>query len=338
MTLLWFDGFEHRDLTTFYTVGGSMDVYAATRFSTGVSIGILSGSSERHVKRVVTASSQIFAGAAYRSTQSTGIMAFYGDSGATQHITICANATTGGFDVRRGTSAGTVVASSAGSLWQANSWYYLEAGVTINDTTGTVEVRLNGNPTPIITFTGDTKNAGTSTNIDAVSWAASTTSGLTGDRFDDVYACNSSGSSPTNTFLGDVTVPFLIPTGAGSTTGLTPSTGSNWQTVDETPAVATDYSGSATSGARDTYAITDLSSSVTTVFGVALHSYMHKSDAGAKSMKPAIKVGSTVYYGTTNVLNSSITRYLDIFVTSPDTGVAWTVSEVNASEIGAEVI
>lgn len=332
MTLLWFDGLESKE-TSLYTIT-SFSSFAAstdTRFSYGSSMQRNAGTPG--MKLALTASSQMFAGGAWKSDQNLTAISFWGDSGATQHILINLTQSTHTISIARG---GTTLATSAAGVWQDNVWFYIEASCTVADSGGTVEVRINGNSTPVVSFTGDTKNAGTSTNIDAVQWeigANGTTS-----KVDDIYACNSSGSSPSNTFLGDVRVASLFPTGAGSSTGLTASTGSNWQTVDESPAVSTDYSGSPTSGARDTYATDDLPSGASTVYGARLCTFMHKSDAGAKSMKPAIKVGANVYYGATQALPTTMGRFDDTFLMSPATSSAWTVSEINGAEIGAEVV
>lgn len=336
MTLLWWDGFESNEASAYTITGGSsLQWSGTTRFGYGLSINRLGGTGA--IKKSFTAAGQVFVGAAFNCT-STGAalpFAFYGDSGATQHLTVKTNTTNFSIEVYRGTSAGTLLASSANNVWSAGTWFYLEVSCTIADSGGTVEVRINGGTSPIVTFTGDTKNAGTNSTVDAVELSSNLTDA---NRYDDFYICNSSGSSPANTFLGDVRCVDLIPTGAGSSTGLTASTGSNWQTVDEAPPVSTDYSGSATSGARDTYATSDLPSGAATVYGARLSTFMHKSDAGVASMKPAMKVGSNVYYGSTQALPTSQTRFDDLFLTSPATSAAWTVSEINGIEIGAEVV
>lgn len=331
MALLWFDGFDGQEIGP-YAVTGSFQFNTTTRFTSGACLKGFSGLP--FAKKAFTAASQVFAGAAMKSAESGLYISFYGDSGATQHITVVAALTNHRIEIRRGDAAGTLLASSANDVWADNGWFYLESAVTVADSGGTVEVRLNAGTTPVVSYTGDTKNGGTATTIDAVSWGAGNNTSF----IDDVYVTDSTGSSPANTFLGDVRVVTVFPTGAGSSTGLTPSTGSNWAAVDDVPPSATDYSGSPTSGARDTYAAGDLPAGASTVYGARLVSYMHKSDAGAKSMKPAIKVGSTVYYGATQALAVSMTRYDDVFLTSPATSSAWTVSEINGAEIGAEVV
>lgn len=53
------------------------------------------------------------------------------------------------------------VCSSAPDVVRAGEWFYLEFGVSSHDSTGTVEVRVNGET--VCSFTGDTKSPGTGT-------------------------------------------------------------------------------------------------------------------------------------------------------------------------------
>ena len=120
----------------------------------------------------------------------------------------------------------------------SNNWYYLEISVTIDDAIGEVHVRLNGSTTDEVSYTGDTKNAGTATDIDAVRFAFS-------GRIADVYVLNSLGSM-NNNFLGDVAVRTLIPDGNGTSSQLTGSDGNttdNYLLVDEHNYSSADYVG-----------------------------------------------------------------------------------------------
>ena len=335
--LLHLDGCEAQESNLLYdTMSTLYDYQTTTRFSSGYSMRHYNTVSD--VRKSITPSAQVTVGFACRLGVNTsfwkgyGFVAFLGDNAATEHVGVAVTSTWG-LEIRRGT---TVIATSAASnVIAQNAWFYIEVQVTISDTVGSVEVRLNGSSTPVVSFTGDTKNGGTSSNIDAVEWMCGDNSipGYT----DDIYILNSSGSSNT-TFLGDCRVQTLFPNGAGNATGLTPSTGSNWQTVDEAPPSSSDYSGSPTSGARDTYSLTDLIAGTASIKGVKLSTFMHKSDSGTIQMKPALRVGSTNYYGSSRTLASSMTGYTDLYDTSPATSSAWTASEVNGSEAGAEVV
>lgn len=112
----------------------------------------------------------------------------------------------------------------------------------------------------------------------------------------------------------------------------------NYQLVDEHPYSGTDYTGSATTGDKDTYALTDLPAGVTTVFGVQVTGKMAKSDATVAQARYLLRSGGTDYGGTTRTLTTSFTTYSDLYETDPATGVAWTASGVNNLESGMEVM
>lgn len=343
MTLLWLDGFEGQDHDLLYEGKTGSPTYASagTRFGYGQLCKVQSANPS-YLAKVIAATTDVYMGAAYYLTDTSGgsgtpardLITFFGDSGATSHITIAINASLG-IDIKRGA---TVIASSVASVVAAITWFYLEVHVKVSDTVGAVNVRLNGSPSDIVSFSGDTKNAGTATTIDTVRVvsAASVSSQVT--HIDDLYICDGLGTV-NNGFLGDRRVQTLFPAGAGATTGLTPTgSATNWQNVDEAPASSTDYNGSAVTGTRDTYALGDLVSGTSTVHGVRSCVAAHKSDAGAASMKPALKVGTTTAYDATVALSTSMTEFGAIRESSPDTSAAWTAAEVNGMEFGAEVV
>ncbi len=330
MALLYMDGFDAGDVSTKWRNGSGSGTSPATRFGTGRWAQPPNSSIMNY--DMSAPSSQVFAGVAMTAsnidTNVRSYMSFYGDGGATQHLTV--GIRTNGIVLSRGGVGSTTLGTYTFSC-PSNAWQYIELGATINDTTGTAIVRLNG--VEVINYTGDTKNGGSATTIDSIGLGMN---GTPGSKFDDFYLCDSSGASPYNTFLGDVRVQTLVPNGAGSSTQFTPSSGANYTTVDELPYSSSDYVSSTTTGNRDTYALQDLSGSPT-IFGVQNNVIAKKTDSGTMALKPAIKSGASVYYGSAVPLASydivlSDTRSLD-----PNTSSAWTVSGVNSLESGFEV-
>ena len=336
MALLWFDGFEAKDCTLYEESSiFSPEVYVArTRYAHGWGV-YFGNSGNRYISKRVTSSATLIAGCAYNwvNTAANFMMGFIGDAGATNHIVINSTAT-GGINITLGGS--TVLASSANGVIPANgTWFYMECKVTLADSGGSVEVRINGNSTPVVTFTGDTKNGGTAAVLDTVRVYTHSANHVV----DDFYVCDTTGSAPHNTFLGNVMVQTSFPEGPGASTNLA-SAGSNWDAQNDTGTSPTaDYTESATSGARDTYDMQTFNTQYgSTVFGVRSNLWLSKSDAGFVQAKAALKVGSNVYYGVTRQPIATALRYWDIFSTSPATSSAWTVSEINALEMGMEVV
>lgn len=271
-------------------------------------------------------------GVGFYTSSSANYIVFQGDAGATTHISVFRNSATGLMEIRRGTTAGTLLAAGTTPI-ALNTWVYMEASATISDTIGEVHVRLNGLPTDEISYVGDTKNAGTGTTVDRVMIGGNSA------RIADVYILDNTGPT-NNNFLGDVAVRTLSPSAAGTYTQLTNSAGNstnNFSYVNEHPYSSTQYVGSPTTGLRDTYTLPDLAAGVTTVYGVQVTGSMAKSDATAGSARNVIQTGGSLYYGATRGLSTSYVSYYDLFENNPNTAIAWTVADVNGLEAGMEV-
>lgn len=294
-------------------------------------------------KVLAPAASTFTAGVAVQPTVYNGNGSFfitlYGDTGATPHLSLVSNPTTSVLELRRGSWNGALIATSS-TVIQTNIWWYLEIQATISDTVGTCVVRINGSATPAINFSGDTKNAGTATTLDAIECGlGSNASGNMSASFDDIYVLDQTGTS-NNTFLGDVRVATLSPTGNGTNSQLTNSGGNsvnNFSFVNETPYNTTNYTASGTVGLRDTYAMADLPAGTATVFALQNNLIAAKSDTTTANAKLPLLISGTLYYGATNGLSTSYFTYSDIYQVNPNTTVAWTSADVNGLESGMEV-
>jgi hypothetical protein len=359
MALLYMDGFDLQDtLIRWTTIGYTASVVytPATRLGAGKCVHLTVGSGggvggQIQIVRTFTPSAQVYVGAALQVGVDTGITSeptanFFGlcgDNGTTGHLYL-RRTSSSAIQLYRGDPAtgtfnspsGTLLATSAPGTFDAN-WHYVEMSATLHDSTGAVTVKVDG--TTILTFTGDTKNGGTSTNIDTLKFKAGRynfepTATIT---IDDLYLCNSTGTV-NNTFLGDVRVQSLLPSGAGASTELAVTGAANNHTAaGESPYNNATYNSSATVGQRDTYALSDLAAGTAGILGVQAVAHMQKSDSGAASAKLAIKSGATVYYDATQSLGTAIAAYSQVRETDPATSAAWTLAAVNALEAGMEV-
>jgi len=228
-------------------------------------------------------------------------------------------------------SAGTTLATGTTPIVTGSgAWYYLELKVHVSATVGTVELRMNGAPTAECSATG--VNTGAS-NIDAVSVTGTT--GFT--DHDDIYVCDTSGSVPTNDFLGEVKVETLYPNGDGANTAWT-GVYTDWDDPSVDDADAT-YVSSATPNDRETSALTNLATATGTVFAVQTNLTSRKDDAGTRTIAPVVRIGSTNYDGTTTAaLGSSYADYTQLYDRLDPSGATWTISTVNAMETGVKEI
>lgn len=222
---------------------------------------------------------------------------------------------------RNGTTLGTSTSALIDNIWE-----YLEIKATIDNSAGTFEIRRNG--TVVLTLTG----LDTQTSANAYATRVSFRNGI----YDDIYVANTSGSM-NNTYLGDVRAEAIFPTGAGNSTQFTPSAGSNWQNVDDNPGDDdTTYNSSATAGQIDTFTMANLTASGT-IKGVNQYVRHRKDDAGTRTVRSVVRIGTTNYEGPDVGVTTSYVTTLELRETSPATTAAWTVSEVNGLEAGYKV-
>lgn len=251
----------------------------------------------------------------------------------TEHLRVRLN-TDGTMSVLRGGS--TVLSTSASSL-TFGGFSYVEFTFTINDTTGSYDVRVNG-----VSFTSgtgvDTRN-GANATVNQVQLRGADSPGGTWD-FEDLYMCDGAGST-NNTFLGDVRVDCYMPNGNGNSSQLTGSDGNstdNYLLVDEASQNGdTDYVQSATSGQKDTYTFADMAHTPTSIFGTQLNMIAKKDDSGTRSICAVARSGGTDYDGDTQALSTSYADFRQIREVDPATSAAWTRTNLNSAEFGVKV-
>lgn len=273
------------------------------------------------------------------------ILSFW--EGSTTHVDLCVDVNGRMFVTRNGTnlSLGTT------AVYSSSANYYVEMKATVHDSAGVVEVRVNG--VTVLSGTGlDTRNGGTGViNTVALGGTSQVFGYVPGSptyTYDDVYVCDVSGSAPNNDFLGDTRVEYLVPTAAGVRTQFA-STGTNWQTVDETIPSDADYNSSRTPGDMDLFTMSNLSGNGL-VYGVQTIARVAKDDAGTRAFKPifykASGWGDTGrYYPVPQSPTSAVVSYIEPYLlgASPDydpgveTAKAWTVDEINALQFGYAV-
>lgn len=239
--------------------------------------------------------------------------------------------------VRRGDYNDTLIAS--GGVVPTNSWCCVEVRALIDDTSGIVQVEIDG--AQVIDFGGDTQ-AGTTNKICVVAWGASPVAGnyVCCGYYDDL-AINDPSGSRNNSWIGQGGIVGLVPTGAGNYTQLTPSAGANWQCVDEVPP---DDDGThveqATISRKDTYKMQDLSVTpghTTNIAAVQWLCRAHNTVSGSRGLARLLRIAGVDYQGSDVGYDKTYDYHPEIMGTSPATGAAWTESEVNSLEAGVVV-
>lgn len=202
-------------------------------------------------------------------------------------------------------------------------WHHLQVRVKISDTAGVVQVRINDNID--VDFSGNTQD-GSETNIARVYWSGGGLASV--DMLDSVVIDNSE-------WPGVTVIQALRPSGAGATTQWTPSTGSNYDCVDELPYTDTDYVTVNSNDQIDTYALANLTGFVGTVKCVQVQARAVREGAATpQNLAFVVRTSSTNYASADKVLDTAINSRYAIWTENPNISGAWTESTVNGLEIG----
>jgi hypothetical protein len=253
--------------------------------------------------------------------------------------------TGGGLVVKRGA---TTLITTGGGFVSDGVWVQVQLKVLIHDTAGTVECRLNGNPTPVINLTGvDTNNAGDG-GWDSIRFMAATSGGAVQNNdfcdfvFLDGVDATATQGKPYNDFLGDCSVRPHFPNGLGASatwTRVGTDSGVNWSQVDEAIANSdTDGVQTSTLGARDTYAMEDLKATGQAITAVVPVAQVKKLDAGFASLGPAFRYGGVNYDPAAGIVPATVYAQQQmlngLWVGLHPSGVPWTEANFNATESG----
>ncbi|MDD3028846.1 MAG: hypothetical protein PHS57_00990 [Alphaproteobacteria bacterium] len=339
MALRFIDGFDHYTTLTQmlykWTTSSSGNAAPNQTGRRAGSLAVTTGGSVGYFSKLIDSQSTWIIGFALKigsaPTNERSFLVLY-DSAGTAQVSLSLT-TANLIQAYRGDMATLLVAAT--SALSSTGWCYLEMKVTIADSGGSLEVRKDG--APILTYTGDTKYSSSNATACSLRLGCSA-SGAGAYLIDDLYVCDGTGSA-NNSFLGDVRVDTLFPSGAGASAQFTP-TGStnNWENVDETsPDGDTSYNAAETAGYFDSFSFSDLSVQNATVFGVQLNTLARKDDAGSRFLRAITRISGTNYEGTDAALSDSYVDYLQLFEQNPSTSSAWTESAINNAEFGYKV-
>lgn len=232
----------------------------------------------------------------------------------------------------RNGSAGTIHQTSTYVL-PVDTWVFAEVEVVFGNT-GSMKMWIDG--TQIINATGvDTT---TTANNFANQWRSAT--GNSAIHEGALYIIDATGGAPTNTRLGPITAFLKPPSADGSATQYTPSTGSRFQCVDETPTPNddTDYISDNTAGHKNSVALTANPGGIGTIFGVMHYFRERRDDAGPHTVRAGFRIGGTDYMEATETSPATYLSHTYARGLSPATGVAWTGAELNGAEHVVETV
>jgi len=269
-------------------------------------------------------------GVAFRKTSGTvasaTILSFF--DGSTEQCSLRTN-TSSVITVNQG---GTVKATGS-TVLSTNVWYYLEFKVTIHQSTGIAQVKLNG--AAEIASTGSLDLTGTANNY-------ANGFGLhnygTQQEFDDVYLLDTTAGTNTD-FLGPVRAITLLPAAPGTTTAWTPNGGTNYGCVSEPYQDGdTSFNQSSTANQIDTFVTSDLPSATGSVYAVQTILTARQDAGAARTIAPVLRPAATDRVGTTVALSTTYQLLTQIYDLNPEDSAAWATTDVAGLEIGYKLI
>ena len=228
---------------------------------------------------------------------------------------------------------GTTIATSS-NVFSANTWYHIEVKATIHNTTGAVEVRVNGTSTGWITAQTGKNTRGQSSNnyMDVVELMTAQGSST---YHDDFYFLSS--ASPNNDFLGPIKIVTAFPSGAGNSAQWVGNFASNFTNVQELAGDGdSTFNQSATANQVDLFTFDDMPAG--TIMAVQ-DVMMARQDAGVpRTVRTKFRSGSTDYSGTSFAMAGSYQFHCDPRDVDPATGSAYVVADFAAQERGYELV
>lgn len=204
-----------------------------------------------------------------------------------------------------------------------NTTYLIEIFYKIADAGGRWIVKINS--VQDIDFTGDTK-PGAETQFDQIRFGGTNSYAY----FDNVILDDAN-------WVGDTKIQGLVPTGAGNTTGWTPSVGANWECVDEKPASDADYVEINAIDTTDTYATGNLAGTIGNIKCVQVQSRVAAEGSPVPTnLKLVNRVNVTDYLSGDKAIPSTAKSLWNLWENNPDDAAAWEAADVNGMEIGTK--
>ena len=234
----------------------------------------------------------------------------------------------------RGLHSGTKISSDSSTVLVGGRTYDIEVEITLGNT-GSCKAWINGNLEINATSVDNTATSNNTADRFRIGPAGSS---FTTFSLGHLIAMDGQGSNM-NGPIGPVNVQSHTPTSDGNYTTWTPNTGTRYQAVDETnPNGNTDYVAASSVGDKITFGFSDSASSVTNIIGVGVWVNAARDDATTRGFKVLTRNGTTDVLGSNeSFVGPSYDYYFSPFEISPFSSLAWSKSEFDATEWGAEV-
>jgi hypothetical protein len=152
--------------------------------------------------------------------------------------------------------------------------------------------------------------------------------------YDDIYIAPGS-----TTAYSDLAVVCLKPDAAGAYTQWTPSTGANWQNVDDsTPDDDGTYNQATTVNDIDSFAVSQPTNSLVNIAAVQVSTRTRKTAPNARVIANTMKVGGSIYVQAGSPVTDNYSDNVVCLALRPSDNLAWQMSDIAALETGYKLI
>lgn len=235
---------------------------------------------------------------------------------------------------------------------QRQSWHRVELKVVIDwvtsGPTGSVEIRVD--EATLATATGVRTGQLASGLANQVEFKVDITSASTSEGvIDNIVILDGAAETitfdgftvSTADFLGDAAVEGMYVEAAGSASGFSPTGASpNFACVDDVDARNddTDYVSSSGNAVIDEYATQGPRVVNGYMLGVQMGVHARVASAGLRTIKHSVRSGARTADAGRDVTSTTYVHTWSVWPSNPSTGKAWTSEELDAVEIGQELV
>jgi hypothetical protein len=242
-----------------------------------------------------------------------------------------------------GINLSSVLATTPPNSFPMETWFFLEIGATLNPD-GNLIIKVGAGPgsksqtilnTSVI-LVWDQSMLAMNNYVAEVAWRS------TGHAYISAgseYLNDDTGSSPDNTFFGDMRVFAAEPTSNDSVVFTPNGLGDNWQNAAVVPpSFGVDFNSDVTLNAQDTYVVAGVPADFDTIFAVCPLATCY-AVGGTRSMAPVVKSASAVTVGASVGVTSIATALRSMTPDDPNTSSAWVAANMiaGAIKVGAKI-
>jgi hypothetical protein len=326
MSRIFIDGFEHGSLDMWDWTGAGTSAQTNNVASGSYSLFCnysLYGGDTASLRKILPGSplTEVFVSFRYfpggTGSQHTILEFRYGGSVLVSFVRDLAS---GYLKATRGLFNATVIAY--GPIIQTGEYTHFEIRYIPNLTNGIIQVKVKD--VLSIDYTGNTTSG-----FETLSTLAVFGSCTGGAYFDDIVV-------DTANWIGPSRIYGLTATSNGATNNWTPSSGSNYECVDERPPSDSDYVTTDGIGNLDLYTLSDLPGAAYGVKCVQVATRMYKEVSSTpQNVNLAVRTAGSNYFSSDIPVPDSVgVNLYNIWEENPDTLSAWTVSDINSLQAG----